>query len=97
MTARRVGTLALPLSMDGDRIINARGECVAYESESGRGQALVSALADCERLRAALAVFVGRCARVSASSDPRYCVHESDVTDAELQEARAALRNGGAL
>lgn len=44
----------LPHKMDGDRILNARGECIAYESESGSGQKMIDAvhslLAKCSRL-----------------------------------------------
>lgn len=55
--------------------------------------------AHAEALAAALQVFVERCSLVSDSPDPLYCVHESDVTDAEKQAAVAALaayREGGA-
>jgi hypothetical protein len=50
-----------------------------------------AARADAAALAGALDVFVRRCARVSASSDPLYCIHEADVTDAEKQDATAAL------
>lgn len=99
MTTPKVGTLALD---------TLKSLAVAVHGPAGSPDS-AAALADLralmaqaeayrserDRLRAALDVFVRRSARVSQSSDPLYCIYESDVTEAEIIEARAALAECG--